>query len=97
MGRVTCRAHEHTQQEDNMRKAINVVQTIKEDGKPYVTIQDTSTTFGIPFSTLRGRLRPHFLAHQAQQTLTPIGEKASTDVTFRMLRVSSKGCACSIN
>ncbi|RPB25479.1 hypothetical protein L211DRAFT_83948 [Terfezia boudieri ATCC MYA-4762] len=72
MGRVKSRqeaAHKRAQREDNIRKAIKAIKTMKKDGKPYMTIRDASTTFGIPFSTLCGRLKgakPHFLAYQAQ-------------------------------
>jgi len=83
MGRVKCRqeaAHNRAQREDNIRKAIKAVQTIKKDGKPSMMIRDASTVFGIPFLTLRGHLKgakPHFLAHQAKQTLTRTDEEAA--------------------
>ena len=84
MGRVKSRqeaAHKRAQQEDTIRKALNAVETMNKDGKPEMSLQESSKAFGIPFSTLQGRwngARPHFIAHQNQQILTGFFDGIST-------------------
>ena len=71
--------HKRAQREDSIWRAIKAVQTMNKDGKPEMSLREASTAFGIPFSTLRGWLhgaQPHFVAHRAQQVLTPMDEKA---------------------
>ena len=82
MGRIMPRqetAQKRAQRESNIQKALKAVKTMNKDGKPEMTLRAASTAFSIPYATLHGLLkgaRPHFVAHQEQQILTPLDEKA---------------------
>ena len=76
MGRVKDReeaARARAKREDTIKKALDAIQS------ETMSIRHAQSAFEIPFSTLQGRLKgakPHFIAHIAQQKLSPTDEKA---------------------